>query len=440
MASVRGMGVALMLSWCGTMRPRTVSPFLVSARRWPTPKRCCSSTMDRPSRWNSTWSWISACVPTTSCTLPSATAAAASRRALAVRLPVIQAMFTPSGCNHAASLRKCCSARISVGAINATWAPAAMAWAAAMAATTVLPLPTSPCNRRCIGYGCARSAAISRTTRCCAPVNERQGFVQPGHHPVRRVAGRQRRGFLDAPRAAGGGQRQLLRQQLVELDAPPCRVNPFQQRLLRLALRRRVQRADGGLEQRQRIALARHRRQGVGQVGAIQRLRDGAAQRQLRQAFGAGIDGSERGGQRRIGVDHARVHHLAAEQAAADLAARAQTLAHGHLLLLARVEIQPAQLQLTAVVGQRGRQLTPGAVQDLGFDLAFDLRGKARPQRGDRNHAGLVFIAQRQMQHEVFGRHQTDCGACAPYPSAVCRRRPWRALALRRPAWRNAPR
>ena len=204
MASVRGMGVALMLSWCGTMRPRTVSPFLVSARRWPTPKRCCSSTMDRPSRWNSTWSWISACVPTTSCTLPSATAAAASRRALAVRLPVIQAMFTPSGCNHAASLRKCCSARISVGAISATWAPAAMAWAAAMAATTVLPLPTSPCNRRCIGYGCARSAAISRTTLLRASQLERQGFVQPGHQPVRRVAGRQRRGFLTrrAARAA----------------------------------------------------------------------------------------------------------------------------------------------------------------------------------------------------------------------------------------------
>ena len=168
------------------------------------------------------------------------------------------------------------------------------------------------------------------------------------------------------------------------------------------------------LEQRQRIALARHRRQGVGQVGAIQRLRDGAAQRQLRQAFGAGIDGRERGGQRRIGVDHARVHHLAAEQAAADLAARAQTLAHGHLLLLAGVEIQPAQLQLTAVVGQRGRQLAPGPVQHLGLgDLAFDLCGKARPQRGDRDYAGFILVAQRQVQHEVFGRHQSQIAELA---------------------------
>ncbi|CUI32654.1 Uncharacterised protein [Achromobacter xylosoxidans] len=153
------------------MRPRTVSPLRVSASRWPTPKRCCSSTIDRPRRWNSTWSWISACVPTTSCTLPSAAAAAASRRALAVRLPLSQATFTPSGCSHDTSLRKCCSARISVGAINATCAPPAMAWAAAMAATTVLPLPTSPCSRRCIGYGRARSAEISATTRCWAPVS-----------------------------------------------------------------------------------------------------------------------------------------------------------------------------------------------------------------------------------------------------------------------------
>ncbi|CFN70475.1 Uncharacterised protein [Bordetella pertussis] len=90
-------------------------------------------------------------MPTTSCTLPSATAAAASRRALALRLPLSQATATPSGSSQPTSLRKCCSARISVGAINATWASQAMACAAAMAATTVLPLPTSPCSRRCIG-------------------------------------------------------------------------------------------------------------------------------------------------------------------------------------------------------------------------------------------------------------------------------------------------
>ena len=113
-----------------------------------------------------------------------------------------------------------------------------------------------------------------RTTRCCAS-QRTAGFrtAGPPARPARRWAAAAR--LPDAPR---GGRRPttLLRQQLVERCAA-MPVNPFQQRLLRLALRRRVQRADGGLEQRQRIALARHRRQGVGQVGAIQRLRDGAA-------------------------------------------------------------------------------------------------------------------------------------------------------------------
>jgi hypothetical protein len=43
---------------------------LRSASRCRTPKRCCSSTTARPSRWYSTDSWISACVPTTSCASP----------------------------------------------------------------------------------------------------------------------------------------------------------------------------------------------------------------------------------------------------------------------------------------------------------------------------------------------------------------------------------
>ena len=40
--------------------------------------------------------------------------------------------------------------------------PFSIARNTASAATTVLPLPTSPCNKRCIGKDCARSARISR--------------------------------------------------------------------------------------------------------------------------------------------------------------------------------------------------------------------------------------------------------------------------------------
>ena len=47
----------------------------------------------------------------------------------------------------------------------------ATAISAASAATTVLPDPTSPCTRRSMGTGRARSAAISSITRCWAPVS-----------------------------------------------------------------------------------------------------------------------------------------------------------------------------------------------------------------------------------------------------------------------------
>ncbi len=48
---------------------------------------------------------------------------------------------------------KCCSARISVGAMNATWKPFSIATSAAISATIVLPEPTSPCSSRFIGCG-----------------------------------------------------------------------------------------------------------------------------------------------------------------------------------------------------------------------------------------------------------------------------------------------
>ena len=40
-------------------------------------------------------------------------------------------------------------------------------------ATIVLPDPTSPCNKRCIGCGCARSDSISLHTATCPAVNSK---------------------------------------------------------------------------------------------------------------------------------------------------------------------------------------------------------------------------------------------------------------------------
>ena len=49
--------------------------------------------------------------------------------------------------------------------------PTRTAASSAVTATTVLPDPTSPWSRRCIGRGDDRSSSISPMTRCCAPVS-----------------------------------------------------------------------------------------------------------------------------------------------------------------------------------------------------------------------------------------------------------------------------
>ena len=138
--------------------------------------------MASPSRANCTSCWITACVPTTRPASPEAMRSSISRRMRPLRLPLSQAVVMPSGASQPTSLAKCCSARISVGAISAHCQPLWMAMAAASAATTVLPEPTSPCSSRCIGtvalaspspstLARCKSAAMSSTTRRCAPVS-----------------------------------------------------------------------------------------------------------------------------------------------------------------------------------------------------------------------------------------------------------------------------
>ena len=159
------------------------SDFSRNAARCSTPKRCCSSTTTAPRLAKSTRSWISAWVPIAMSIDPSANPAMISLRALPVtrlvnsstrsgrspkRLPGSGTSRPPiSSCTPVA----CCSASTSVGAINAPWCPPCTAASSIDTATTVLPDPTSPCSRRCIGCGEARSPPISAITRCWAPVN-----------------------------------------------------------------------------------------------------------------------------------------------------------------------------------------------------------------------------------------------------------------------------
>ena len=155
--------------WGGPAATRCCS-LLRRARRWATPKRCCSSMMASAKFLKCTLSWMMACVPTTSCAWPLSMSSSMVRRSLAFCVPVSHAVVMPKGSNQPSSLRKCCSANISVGAISAHCQPASIQMVAASAATTVLPAPTSPCSKRCMGTLRAMSDAISAHTRCWALV------------------------------------------------------------------------------------------------------------------------------------------------------------------------------------------------------------------------------------------------------------------------------
>ena len=161
--SVRGIGVAVITSMSGA------SPLAVSASRWWTPKRCCSSTTTSARSWNST---------------PPGTARACRRRCRSrplARPPSDRRRARGpsrgrSGSRRDAGARrraarwcaKCWRARISVGAISAAWPPASTTRAMASSATTVLPEPTSPCSSRSMRSGSARSASISASACSCA--------------------------------------------------------------------------------------------------------------------------------------------------------------------------------------------------------------------------------------------------------------------------------
>ena len=162
--SVRGMGVALMTSRCGLCALPANRP------RCRTPKRCCSSTMARPRFLNSTVSVSTACVPTTKFARPSAIASSAMRFSFAFMPPTSSVTLTPNGSSRSASVAACWRAKISVGASMALCQPFCAANQMAAAATSVLPLPTSPCKSRFIGTSPQRSARISSVERFCAPV------------------------------------------------------------------------------------------------------------------------------------------------------------------------------------------------------------------------------------------------------------------------------
>ncbi len=94
----------------------------------------------------------------------------ASRSAGAVE-PVSTSQVTPAASNSGPRLLPCCRASTSVGAMSRACVPVSAAAASANAATTVLPVPTSPSSRWFAVCGAASEARMSSFARTCSSVS-----------------------------------------------------------------------------------------------------------------------------------------------------------------------------------------------------------------------------------------------------------------------------
>ncbi|CAB4667246.1 unannotated protein [freshwater metagenome] len=170
MATVRGIGVAVITNKCGGF-----CAFTLSASRCSTPNLCCSSTTIKPKSLNSTFSPRSAWVPIIIPAPPVAASDKASLRAAVFCEPVISVTCVAlselskvparaSGPKSFSKVRRCWAAKTSVGARRAACPPLSTTANIARRATTVFPEPTSPCNNRCMGWGWAKSPSISLIT------------------------------------------------------------------------------------------------------------------------------------------------------------------------------------------------------------------------------------------------------------------------------------
>ncbi len=210
--------------------------------------------------------------------------------------------------------------------------------------------------------------------------------------------------------------RQLLRQQLVELDAPPGCVAALFQRGRRDVRRRVVQQAQAVAEWSEVQSLQQRWRQRVGERDGVQRIHDELAQDGLRQSGGGRVDRGQALLQRRFVVHSAalRMHHLQPEITHAHFADGAYLFAHGELLLLAGIEVQEAQRQLFITFLHAADQAAARTEHHLAMrDDALHLHCHSRLCSGDGREMRLVLVAQRQMQQQIGAVMDAELGELA---------------------------
>ena len=204
-----------------------------SAARCSTPKRCCSSITTTPRLRNDTTSWMRAWVPTSRSTSPEASPSSTRWRSFPVdavgeqldrERPLVEErrplVASPPGHRGAAACWRGaaqprlgrCHERALVPALHSREQPGDR--------DHRLPRhPTSPCSRRCIGTGRARSAVSSAITFCWSPVSSK------GSRSRNRSTSTPRGDVLDAlagllDPALLEHEHHLDAQQLVEHEAP----------------------------------------------------------------------------------------------------------------------------------------------------------------------------------------------------------------------------
>ena len=235
-------------------------------------------------------------------------------------------------------------------------------------------------------------------------------------------------------------ERQLLREQLVELEARPRRMRACVERALRQLRqprRRRVQEPDRVAELPQLAPRDQLFRQRLVRVRGVrrQRARDELAQRLLREARRRRVHGRQPVRQRRVVDDdlELRVHDLHAEVAGPHVAEHAQARARLQRLLLARIEREEAQHELRVApvrIRDQADQLPPRPVLDVRVDdHAFRLHGEARREGRKRHQPRVILVAQRKVQDEVGVARDAD--ARELISEAAARGLPRRALCVR---------
>ena len=219
-----------------------------------------------------------------------------------------------------------------------------------------------------------------------------------------RAVGAQHGSGPAAPLAIGESQRQLLREQFVELHAPPGRMRALDERCGIDPRRRPMQQPHRLVEGRQRISGAQSRRHGVLQRAGVERLEHLGTQRPLPDASARRIHRRQALRQRLAARNEpvARVRHFGAKQAATNLAegSHVPALLYGLLELreLARAKVKETQHHPLGI----HQELAVAAENDGGALNARLHQHRTAGRCGvDWGDDGLVLVAQRQVQDEV---------------------------------------